>query len=824
MDGDPQPQLVVRRFGLLHRPGLGQVLHEGGDAQPGADQIAQLEDFLLGQIVFAVEGVFRHIQQQGVGLAQGIALRLGKLIAVHILPGRFRRQAGDVGGNQPDQQAVLRIEAAVDDGFAALMLVRDGGNGSGHGIVQSGSPIPFQDNLDVFRVLIPVVLPVNMADEEPAVVLLLAHLIKQMIGADPLIVEDFHRAVGGQGVHHMNPVKGVMPGGFPQDPGVAAGQGVHQHRRIPEEDHVAALFHKAGQDLHRGAAQGEARGDHHHVVGHLAHLQRHAAAVLGGQEGFGDKVEIHQAEEQPFHQVGEIRFRLFPLGGGLLLGSPQQPEGFDGMDHAHPDAALSPGHGGVQPGIVVLDHGIFLVPGGLIEDGGGVIPFGLSLHGHPAQVGHPDGDAQSGLEVALEFVALEIVVPVGNAVDLAEHPFPAALMNAALGLLQGGKLMAVQQQVDAGELEMGIAAHGLAQRIGLGGQVLLGIDVAGQRQVVILAPVSDGFGEGFGEAVAQMVVVVIPYLGQLARLPEQLRQMIQQIIAVPGPEGIGQIVGEGKRDFLALFGIVQGLLAFELGFVGKNRRRGFGELVPQQLVVPLMGQLDKPLNRRLIQGIDIGLVVVPGGFRVQLQINVPHAVVLAVVHRFQPLIVGEIAVLQGDPVAGQTIAQGFFSRGDLGVESRLVRLIFGFEIRGETHEPLPIAQVGGDKAACRAGGPAVLVVQPGEHLLLLGLLVAGFDHFHKLIAEIGGVHTGAHVHVKSAEAHLLEHVDLIQQGLFVQLAVPGPEGRAAVFAAGILEILQSQGLLFFGIQHHPASSFMIGLFWGAIALVYAVQP
>ena len=60
-----------------------------------------------------------------------------------------------------------------------------------------------------------------------------------------------------------------------------------------------------------------------------------------------------------------------------------------------------------------------------------------------------------------------------------------------------------------------------------------------------------------------------------------------------------------------------------------------------------------------------------------------------------------------------------------------------------------------------SGWPAVLVVEPGQHLVVLCLIDAVADVAHKFFCEIGAVHAGADMHVKTAKAHFLEKMDLL---------------------------------------------------------------
>ena len=99
----------------------------------------------------------------------------------------------------------------------------------------------------------------------------------------------------------------------------------------------------------------------------------------------------------------------------------------------------------------------------------------------------------------------------------------------------------------------------------------------------------------------------------------------------------------------------------------------------------------------------------------------------------------------------------------------------------------PVFFVLGDDAACGAGGPAIFVVKPCQHVFLTAFFHAGSHKGHVLITQIGGGHAGAYVHMGAAHAHFFKYFQLAQQLLLFQLAVPCPERGAAIFTARIAE-------------------------------------
>ena len=64
------------------------------------------------------------------------------------------------------------------------------------------------------------------------------------------------------------------------------------------------------------------------------------------------------------------------------------------------------------------------------------------------------------------------------------------------------------------------------------------------------------------------------------------------------------------------------------------------------------------------------------------------------------------------------------------------------------------------------------------------------------------------MNMEAAQTHLFHHIDLTLELAGVQPGVPGPEGRATVFARWISEKAGLERLFFiFGIQHGMNSSF-----------------
>ena len=61
----------------------------------------------------------------------------------------------------------------------------------------------------------------------------------------------------------------------------------------------------------------------------------------------------------------------------------------------------------------------------------------------------------------------------------------------------------------------------------------------------------------------------------------------------------------------------------KLGLVREDGGNGLAEVLADGLLIALVGDLHEALDGLLVQGIDVGLVVVPGRGRRQLQVGIP---------------------------------------------------------------------------------------------------------------------------------------------------------------------------------------------------------
>ena len=302
---------------------------------------------------------------------------------------------------------------------------------------------------------------------------------------------------------------------------------IHQFGGYAKEKKVAScqtVFLQAGN---RSGTQGFAAGNDNHIIGHFSYMKPAILRffILYGKKGFCDKVKIQLGEKEPFCQVPESAFHLFPDQGSLFLRPIVQPVAFNRMDNADAYTGLPAGKGRIHPCKMILYHAVFLIPGGLIEDGGRIVPLCLTVHAVPGKMMDTQGHSQRRLPVSRQLMSPEIKIPVGYAVQLAEHAGTAKLMGCGLSLFRRGVFPPVTEHIDARHLKTAVRTHGFSQSIGLGGQRRLLHHMSGEHDIVIPAPVSDGIREGGGKSLRHKIMIMIPGNGHLIlrKLPDKLR-------------------------------------------------------------------------------------------------------------------------------------------------------------------------------------------------------------------------------------------------------------------------------------------------------------
>ena len=307
-----------------------------------------------------------------------------------------------------------------------------------------------------------------MGYEQPAFGAVLAVLRDQVLGARAVFEANVYLAHVGQRFQHRVAAQRYHLRAAAQLERAIRRYRVDQPRHAPGEYQSPAAAHERLQPVQRRRAYRLHVGHYDRAVLHLADLERLAAlCTLAGQQRLAYVVEVDRAGYEPLGQIGKVPVHLVAHGGGLLVGAPVQPVALDRVHHAHAHYRLAARHSGVHARKVVLDIRILAVPRRLIVYRRRIVTLGFAAHRHPAQMRHAHRHAQRRLPVALRLVPAEVIVPVGHAVQLAQHAWAAVLMRRRLRLLGRGELAPVAQHVYARQLERPVRAHAVAQRGGL---------------------------------------------------------------------------------------------------------------------------------------------------------------------------------------------------------------------------------------------------------------------------------------------------------------------------------------------------------------------
>ena len=279
--------------------------------------------------------------------------------------------------------------------------------------------------------------------------------------------------------------------------------------------------------------------------------------------------------------------------------------------------------------------------------------------------------------------------------------------------------------------------------------------MAGELAIVLVTPFVNLSGEILREQFAHHAPIAIAQPVRFFALDKQRAQILQQILAITSP-----VSGEHH-------GRIGGVPAEILRLVRKEAGHVFAEVLAEALIVLFMGFPDELVH-------DVGVQ------------NVHHGGIGAVVQA----IAGLAVVLENpqDVSRRQAIAgQG------LGIEGRL---FFAGEIMGKVRRVFQQLHSG------KAAGPAVFIVAPGVHVLLFGLVDAGFHRFHPVLAHVFGKQAAPGMHEKSADTGLF-HVPNLPAELFgLQLIVPAPKGNGLI----ILQFLFGNHKAFPPFVHAKAHS------------------
>ena len=162
-----------------------------------------------------------------------------------------------------------------------------------------------------------------------------------------------------------------------------------------------------------------------------------------------------------------------------------------------------------QPREVVFDVLIFFPPGGLVEDAGRVVPFGLAFHRVPRQVVTAHVDAEQRLPVADGLVVRKVELPAGAAVQFRQQPFFVQLTGGGRELFDHPVgVVVLGQHVDARVVLVFVETHQRTLHGHLVRETVFVQHMAGIDHVVFRTPIVLRLGEVFQEQRLYQVAVL----------------------------------------------------------------------------------------------------------------------------------------------------------------------------------------------------------------------------------------------------------------------------------------------------------------------------
>ena len=162
-------------------------------------------------------------------------------------------------------------------------------------------------------------------------------------------------------------------------------------------------------------------------------------------------------------------------------------------------------------------------------------------------------------------------------------------------------------------------------------------------------------------------------------------------------------------------------------FVGEDPRDAIAEGVADLTGVGVMGHFDVAADGFLRESIEVGVPVVPGAVRSDDFAEDEE--------------IGPFGQVGRDPVPGDgaqvphavVLDDADPGAAGPGVPCEVIRFA-----KLQVEPPLPVAFLASHQSSRRAGGPAILVVEPRLHPQALGLVNAGLHEAHPLLGEVRG--------------------------------------------------------------------------------------
>ncbi len=268
-------------------------------------------------------------------------------------------------------------------------------------------------------------------------------------------------------------------------------------------------------------------------------------------------------------------------------------------------------------------------------------------------------------------------------------------------------------------------------------------------------------GDGPPEVVAGLLLALA--------VKEDDGQGVKDVVPPLLPEKLREGIGPGEPGPVLL---EVGVAVRKARFVGEDAGDSLPEFSAAMGQVFFVGRLDKPADRRGVEVVRWGFIVEPFGFKADFhpenhvifpfgQDNAP--VLLRVGKAF---IAGALHPLRRYAVDRLHVGKVF--REGPG------------KLEGQALIPGIIPACLHDGAPRCAGGPAVLIVEPGLHIQLLGHGNGPVNALEPLLPHIGGFQPLAGVHEKAAYPLGVHIANLAFHLVGVHLSVPGPEGGGTI--------------------------------------------
>ena len=336
-------------------------------------------------------------------------------------------------------------------------------------------------------------------------------------------------------------------------------------------------------------------------------------------------------------------------------------------------------------------------------------------------------------------------LPLGNVTQLIEADIPAAERKGLAERLpltelgggtaelarHNGRRDPAPEPVDAGHIEIFIAAHHAAGGAKLGQQAVLRHQVAGQPHTVVAAPVAHLPDKAVAKQ-PRRGAVILPAEGAVL-IGGQIKraELVFRVIAPLGKKCLIKHRRPGDQPV----GILR--------LIGEKALEPCAEILPEAGVIPLMRAAEKRRHSIGVQRVDV------------VAVNCHK-------HR-------RISGSGGVDTADAAAAQPVYPERALWQGERLVQ-------HGKI-QPLLLIRLAHFRhfAVRKAARPAVFVIRPALHALVFALFKTGGDCIHPLFAHIRRGQSAAGVHEIAADPRLFHAADLKTQLVGFQLVVPAPE-------------------------------------------------